>query len=61
MWKWLVPPFGFLSCLLIHFLVTDAAQLDCVKAVPYKTLKDTVISTGAYFFLLFDSTSYDVI
>jgi hypothetical protein len=35
----------------------DAAQVECMKQVPYKTLLDTVISTGTSFLLLIDSWS----
>jgi hypothetical protein len=43
---------------LILLLVNDAAQLDCMKNVPYRKLQDAVLTTNAYFFLVIDSKPY---
>ena len=49
----------FLECpaLTVLILVSDAAQLDCMKKVPYRTLEDAVIRTQSNFFVVIDSKS----
>jgi hypothetical protein len=43
------------SDVYVHRQANDDAQLDCMKSLPYQTLKDAVISNLAYFFLVVDS------
>jgi len=40
---------------LTLLLANDAAQMDCMKNSPYRTLEDAVITTGTSFLLLIDS------
>jgi hypothetical protein len=48
------------SVMLILMLVSNAAQFDCMKKVPYRTLKDAVISTQGYFVPVIDSKCFAV-
>jgi len=41
-----------------YVTVNDAAQLQCMKAVPFRTLENAVISTNAVFNRVVDSKPF---
>jgi hypothetical protein len=39
---------------------SDAAQMNCMKNLPYRTLKDAVIATAASFLVLIDGWAFHI-